>query len=293
MATTTPADPMRHDEAVVTVAGAPVRVYRAGSGPTVVLLHGGGLGDAQLSWAPVWPALTAHVQLVAPDLPGYGGSPLGHTDPTLTGYRTWLLAFLDALGIQRAILVGLSLGAGLALRAALDAPTRVAGLVGLAPCGVSPRLPGGTAGYFVVHIPDAAATLAELWHSDRLRASLRVLLHHPDVVSDELVAEVRALLAHPDAQAAWSAFQHHEAVWTHPRSWLAGQLAGIGCPVLLLLSSADDGLVPLDDVRAAAAAHIRHAPGRSPASCLASWPPRPRPQQHPRTDPDRWPPASA
>src|SRR5262245_41002225 len=145
---TTPAGPMRHDEAAVTVAGAPVRAYRAGSGPTLVLLHGGGLDDAQLSWAPIWPALTAHTQLVAPDLPGYGASPLGQTEPTLAGYRTWLLAFMDTLGIQRAILVGLSLGGGIALRTALDAPTRVAGLVLLAPYGVSPRLPGGKIGYF-------------------------------------------------------------------------------------------------------------------------------------------------
>src|SRR5262245_42781544 len=101
MATTSTAGPMHHDEAVVTVAGAPVRAYRAGSGPTLVLLHGGGLDDAQLSWAPVWPALTARARLVAPDLPGYGASPLGHTEPTLEGYRTWLLAFLDAVGISR------------------------------------------------------------------------------------------------------------------------------------------------------------------------------------------------
>ena len=148
MATTTPGGPMRHDEAVVTVAGAPVRVYRAGSGPTLVLLHGGGLDETQLSWAPVWRALTAHARLVAPDLPGYGASPLGHTEPTLAGYRGWLLALLDTLGIQQAILAGLSLGGGIALRTALDAPARVAGLVGLAPCGVSPRPSGGTAGYF-------------------------------------------------------------------------------------------------------------------------------------------------
>src|SRR5262245_46959151 len=185
MATTTPAGPMRHDEAVVTVAASPVRAYRAGSGPTLVLLHGGGLDDAQLSWAPVWPALTGHTQLLAPDLPGYGASPLGHTQPTLAGYRRWLLAFLDAIGLQQAVLAGLSLGGGIALRTALDAPTRVAGLVLLAPYGVSPRLPGGTAGSFAVHTPHAAAaTGAALRHRDRLpRASLRAPLPRPEVVS--------------------------------------------------------------------------------------------------------------
>src|SRR5499427_4082566 len=160
MPTTTPAGPMRHDETVITVAGSPVRVYRAGAGTALVLLHGGGLDDAQLSWAPVWPALTGHAQLLAPDLPGYGGSPLGQTAPTLEGYQAWLLAFLDAAGLQRAVLAGLSLGGGIALRTALDAPARVAGLVLLAPYGVSPRLPGGKSGYLAACAPRAAAAPA-------------------------------------------------------------------------------------------------------------------------------------
>ena len=137
MPTTPPASLMRHDEAVITVAASPVRAYRAGAGATLVLLHGGGLDDAQLSWAPAWPTLTGHARLLAPDLPGYGGSPLDHTAPTLAGYRAWLLAFLDAAGIQTAILAGLSLGGGIALRTALDAPARVAGLVLLAPTGLA------------------------------------------------------------------------------------------------------------------------------------------------------------
>ena len=150
-----PAGPMRHDEAVIMVAGPPSRGYRAGAGPALVLLHGCGLDDAQLSWAPVWPALTSYAQLLAPDLPGYGGSPLGRTAPTLEGYRRWLLAFLDAAGIQVAVLAGLSLGGAIALRTALDAPARVGGLVLLAPYGVSPRLPGGTIGYLAACAPHA------------------------------------------------------------------------------------------------------------------------------------------
>jgi hypothetical protein len=98
------------DELSVEVAGTPVRTYRAGTGPALVLLHGGGLDDARLTWAPVWDRLTAHVQVVAPDLPGYGGSPLGPTPATLEGYRTWLLEFLDACDLGQTTLAGLSLG---------------------------------------------------------------------------------------------------------------------------------------------------------------------------------------
>jgi pimeloyl-ACP methyl ester carboxylesterase len=236
------------------VAGTPVRTYRAGAGPALVLLHGGGLDDARLTWAPLWDRLTAHVQVVAPDLPGYGGSPLGPTPATLEGYRTWLLEFLDACDLGQATLAGLSLGGGIALRTVLDEPTRVRALTLIAPYGVSSRLPGGRTGYFSVHTPGATAiTDTMLRHSDRLlRASLQALLHRPDAVTQELITEVRALLTRPDAGAAWSAFQHHEVEWTGPRTYFGEQLGAIACPALLL-SGAHDRLVPPDDVRAAAA----------------------------------------
>src|SRR5262252_6361720 len=219
MTATTPVGPMRHDETMITAAGSPVRAYRGGAGPALVLLHGGGLDDAQLSWEPLWPALTGQARLLAPDLPGYGGNPLGPTAPTLEGYREWLLAFLDAAGLQTAVLAGLSLGGGIALRTALDAPARAAGLVLLAPYGISPRFPGGTIGYLAAHAPRAAQ--AALRRSDRLlRARLRALLHRPGAVTDDLARQVRALLTRPGAGAAWSAFQHHEAGWARPRTYL-------------------------------------------------------------------------
>ena len=138
------ASTMRHDETVLTVAGAPVRCYRAGpaAGPVLVLVHGRHPDSARAAWAAVWPALTPHARLVAPDLPGCGGSPLGATAPTVDGYRAGLLRFLDACGIGRATVAGRSLGAGVALRTALDTPARVAGLMLLRPEGV----PGGASG---------------------------------------------------------------------------------------------------------------------------------------------------
>ncbi|WP_344489453.1 alpha/beta fold hydrolase [Nonomuraea monospora] len=120
---------MRHDETVVPVAGSLVRAYRAGSGAELVLLHGGrrggGSGGARQAWEPVWTILAGHARVTAPDLPGFGGTPPGGTVPTLTGYAAWLRAFLDACAIDRAALAGVSLGGGIALRAALDMPHRI------------------------------------------------------------------------------------------------------------------------------------------------------------------------
>jgi pimeloyl-ACP methyl ester carboxylesterase len=133
---------MRHDEAVLPVAGSLVRVYRAGTGPELVLLHGGGPDDARRAWEPMWTALAAHARVTAPDLPGYGATPLGTTVPTLAGYAAWLCAFLDACVGGPAGIAGVSLGGRIALRAALARPDRV---TRLALCGVEAYEPGPAA----------------------------------------------------------------------------------------------------------------------------------------------------
>ncbi|MET9242780.1 alpha/beta hydrolase [Nonomuraea sp. NPDC003709] len=245
---------MRHDEMVCTVSGSLVRAYRAGDGPELVLLHGGGLDSARLTWEPVWTALAAHARVTAPDLPGFGGTPLGTTEPTLIGYAAWLREFLDTCTTGPVAIAGLSLGGGIALRVALDQPDRVAKLALCAPYGVSPSVAGGRAGYLAVHAPYApAASNALMRRSDRLlRAGLRAVLHRRDAVTAGLLAEVRAALSGPDAGVAWSAFQRDEVRWNGPRTCFGDELTHLACPALLLCG-AKDTLVPPGDVRAAAA----------------------------------------
>jgi pimeloyl-ACP methyl ester carboxylesterase len=108
----------------------------AGAGPAVVLLHAG-VADRRM-WAGHLEGLAeAGHRTVAPDLAGFGESPLraGERAP----WRD-LLATMDELGIERAVLVGNSFGGAVALRVALVAPDRVTGLVLISsPCpGVEP-----------------------------------------------------------------------------------------------------------------------------------------------------------
>jgi len=247
---------MDADEVTLTVAGAPVRAFRAGpasGGPVVVLLHGGGLDSARLSWQPIWARLRESATLIAPDFPGFGRSALGQTRPTLAGYRAWLLSFLDAVDARSAILVGLSLGGGVALRSALDAPERVTGMVLCAPYGISARTPGGRAGYLAVHAPAMRSMTNALLRSDALlRWSLRSLLQHPDAITEKLLHEVKSELARPDSGDAWAAFQRDEVRWAGPRTQLSAELARIAQPAVLLVGQ-DDRLVPPEDVRAASA----------------------------------------
>lgn len=106
------------------VAGVRTYCLSGGSGAPVVFLHG--LGASSYSWRHVAPPLARRRAVWAPDLPGFGRSdkPEGF-DYSFAGFARWLGAFLDDLGLADADLVGNSMGAGVALRYALEHPGRV------------------------------------------------------------------------------------------------------------------------------------------------------------------------
>lgn len=97
----------------------------AGDGPMVVLLHAG-VADRGM-WAGHLDRLAeAGYRAIAPDLPGFGEAPAVSGGPAPW---TEVNQTLDALGVERAVLVGNSFGGAVALRVAVVAPSRVAGLV--------------------------------------------------------------------------------------------------------------------------------------------------------------------
>lgn len=101
-------------------------------GPTdalpVVLLHGW-TWNADLNFSGVYEPLAEHHRVIAPDVRGHGRSARA-TGPWRTEDATDdVIALLDELGIQRAILCGFSMGGVIAVDAALRYPDRVAGIV--------------------------------------------------------------------------------------------------------------------------------------------------------------------
>ena len=92
--------------------------------PPVILIHGA--GGTHLSW-PVEIRRLPGQRMLAVDLPGHGKSP-GLGRHSIPEYSQSLLDFLDVLGIYKAIIVGHSMGGGIALDLALDHPEYVLGL---------------------------------------------------------------------------------------------------------------------------------------------------------------------
>jgi len=110
------------------VAGLDIAFRRAGSGPPLLLLHG--IPTSSRLWDAVGADLAGDLDVVAPDLLGYGESAKPpDRDVSMAAQAELMPKLLDALGVERSIVVGHDLGGAVAQRIAVDAPERVAGLV--------------------------------------------------------------------------------------------------------------------------------------------------------------------
>lgn len=102
---------------------------RAGSGLPLLCLHG--LGDSSATWPELLahPALADHPAIV-PDVPGFGHSPrFPDATRTLRGQARFMIEVLDALGVDRFVVLGHSMGGAVGTHLAELAGDRCAGLV--------------------------------------------------------------------------------------------------------------------------------------------------------------------
>lgn len=113
-------------EKTIEVEGINTRYLTAGEGSPLVLLHGVGTSSGEWSW--VMPDLARNHRVYAIDLPGYDGSyePPDYS-PAFTA--SFVSSFLDAVGVEHAVVVGNSFGGLVALHLALSEPARVSALV--------------------------------------------------------------------------------------------------------------------------------------------------------------------
>jgi pimeloyl-ACP methyl ester carboxylesterase len=140
-----------------------IRVLSAGAGPDLVYLHG--VGDAG-AFLPVLSTLAEAHRVVRPDHPGF----LESDDcgiRSVADIAAVHVQVLDALGIDRMILIGCSLGGWTAVELALLVPDRIERLVLIDPAG----LPGDGTAPNVFELDPAAALEATVYAEDRRRAA--------------------------------------------------------------------------------------------------------------------------
>lgn len=108
-------------------------VYRVGGQesarkrPVLLLIHG--MAGSSATWREVMPALSERYTVIAPDLPGHGESDKPRQDYSLGAHANALRDLLLALGVERATVVGQSLGGGVAMQLAYQHPTHCERLV--------------------------------------------------------------------------------------------------------------------------------------------------------------------
>jgi pimeloyl-ACP methyl ester carboxylesterase len=126
------------EQKTATVFGRSIRYYEAGTGPTVIFLHG--LGADSSSWAANLRPTAGKFHNLALDQIGFGESDKPFLEYKIETFVEFLAAFMDELNIPKATLVGNSLGGWIAADFAARFPDRVDRLVlvdaaGLAPAG--------------------------------------------------------------------------------------------------------------------------------------------------------------
>ncbi len=117
------------------------------SGPAVILIHGFG-GDLG-NWLFTQEPLATVAQVYALDLPGHGQSTKALADGSPAALAQVVLNFMTAVAVERAHLVGHSLGGALALQLALVAPTRVLSASLLAPASLGDEINGSYLSGFI------------------------------------------------------------------------------------------------------------------------------------------------
>ncbi len=127
---------------IVTVNGTRIAYLDIGGGPPVILVHG--FGGSLWQWEYQQTPLASHHRVITLDLPGSGLSDKPDIAYTPDEMLAFFRGFMDALGIQKAVLVGNSMGGGLVIGMAVAHPERVDRIVLISgmPKGVREKLTG-------------------------------------------------------------------------------------------------------------------------------------------------------
>jgi 3-oxoadipate enol-lactonase len=211
-----------------TINGARIHYERSGEGFPLLLIHAG-IADSRM-WEPQARAWAKRFDMIRPDLRGYGDSEL---PPAPYSMRLDLVGLLDQLGIDRAHVIGCSMGGTMALDIAVEHPQRVERLV-LVDSGVSGSNLGANDRALFAEV-DAAEKRGD-WDAVN-RAEVRLWVDGPRRPEGSAPAAVRELVLDMNGRAMRSDFA------SAPNQSLAppaiGRLHEVKVPTLVVVGEED------------------------------------------------------
>jgi pimeloyl-ACP methyl ester carboxylesterase len=229
----------------ITVHDARVNYVEMGDGPPVVFIHG--LAGCWQNWLENIPRFAERHRVIAVDLSGFGHSELPREEISIPGYGRFIDAFLGKIGIEKATLVGNSMGGFIAAETAISHPSRVEKLVLVSAAGGPALRERNDASQARVmraarmFAPIAAAAIARREHLIRRPRLRRMLLlkiaRHPELIEPELCYEVASGGGKPGFLAALQAILDYD---------FEDRIPEISCPALIIWGRNDE-IVPVED----------------------------------------------
>jgi pimeloyl-ACP methyl ester carboxylesterase len=211
------------------------RVLESGnSGPPVVFVHGtGGRADRWVRNLDAMAAAGYHAY--AFDLPGHGFAAKGaEVECSVPAYRRMLAAFMDAIGAERAVVVGTSLGGHVAASYAVENPRRVAALALVGSMGL-------------IAIGAEARGRIRAGANNRSREGVATkfarVIFDPAQVTSEMVEEEFRINNSPGARESFTTLGRYIAEKLDDEV-VGAQLAAAGLPVLLVWGEQDKTVAP-------------------------------------------------
>ncbi len=215
----------------ITVEGVQLAYSDTGVGTPVVCLHATGHGARDFEGLPS--LLTRAVRIIAVDWPGHGRSSDDTVPASASHYSKLIGGILDALEIERAVILGNSIGGAAALRFAAENPDRVSGLILANPGGLLPlngftrRFCGMMEAFF------RAGEKKRTWFGPVFGAYYRTILRKGPIAEHRKRIVAAGYDHAPVLAQAWHSF-------ASPNADIRGLSATIGCPVLFTWARHDN-----------------------------------------------------
>ncbi|SAL46401.1 branched-chain alpha-keto acid dehydrogenase subunit E2 [Caballeronia arvi] len=208
------------------------------SRPAVLFLHGFG-GDLD-NWLFNLDPLAEKHRVFALDLPGHGQSTPKVPGTSLEALASFVAKFMDAVGLQKAHLVGHSMGGGIAAQMAVDQPERVQSLALISPAGFGDEVNNAYTEGFVT-----AESRREL------KPVVELLFANPELVSRQMLDDLLKYKRLDGVSDALTSLNGGLFAGGKQSAHPGGRLAATGKPVLVIWGGKDQ-IIP--------AAHAKHAP---------------------------------
>lgn len=216
----------------------------AGAGHPVILLHGSGPGaTGETNFSPNIAELARRFRVIAPDMPGWGQSDT-QTEATGRDHIAVLISLLDELGIEKAALVGNSMGGMTSVAAAIQHPDRVSHLITMgAPAPVQPLFSAGNGP------SEGMKVLLQAYReptTENMKRLVQVMCFDQSMATDELAqARSDAANARPEHLDSWNS-QFTGPPKLPPYFSLGGQLGRITAPTMAI-HGRDDRVVHFEN----------------------------------------------